>query len=52
MFLLDPDEGKVKYAPLYGRGNKVTLLVGRHIQSEMLPFEKALKKNWLGHIFV
>ena len=25
--------GKVKYSPLYGRGSKVTILVGRHFQS-------------------
>ena len=37
MFLLDIDQGKVKYSPLYGRGSKVTILVGRHFQSEMLP---------------
>ena len=37
MFLLDSDQGKVKYLPLYGRGSKVTILVGRHFQSEMLP---------------
>ena len=37
MFLLDSDQGKVKYSPLYGRGSKVTILVGRHFQSEMLP---------------
>ena len=37
MFSLDSDQGKVKYSPLDGRGNKVTILVGRHFQSEMLP---------------
>ena len=52
MFLLASDEGKVKYSPLYGRGSKVTILVGRHFQSGMLPFERASKKTWLGHIFV
>ena len=52
MFLLDSDEGKVKYSPLYGRESKVTILVGRHFQSGMLPFERAFKKTWLGHIFV
>ena len=52
MFLLDPNEGKVKYSPLYGRGSKVTILVGRHFQSGMLPSERASKKTWLGHIFV
>ena len=30
MFSLDYDEDKVKYSPLYGRGSKVTILVGRH----------------------
>ena len=51
MFLLASDEGKVKYSPLYGRGSKVTILVGRHFQSGMFPFESAFKKTWLGHIF-
>ena len=37
MLLLDSDQGKVKYSPLYGRGSKLTILVGRHFQSEMLP---------------
>ena len=37
MFSLDSDQGKGKYSPLYGRGSKVTILVGRHFQSEMLP---------------
>ena len=37
MFSVDSDQGKVKYSPLYGRGRKVTILVGRHFQSEMLP---------------
>ena len=52
MFLLDSDKGKVKYSPLYGRGSKVTILVGRHFQAGMLPFERASNKTWLGHIFV
>ena len=34
------------------RESKVTILVGRHFQSGMLPFERAFKKTWLGHIFV
>ena len=51
MCLLDSDESKVKYSTLYGRGSKVTILVGRHFQSRMLPFERASKKTWLGHIF-
>ena len=37
MFSLDSDQEKVKYSPLVGRGSKVTILVGRHFQSEMLP---------------
>ena len=44
MFSLDYDEGKVKYSPLYWRGNKVTILVGRHFQSAMLPMEIASNK--------
>ena len=52
MFSLDYDEGKVKYSPLYGRGSKVTILVGRHFQSGMLPMERESKKTYLGHIFV
>ena len=36
MFSLDYDQGKVKYSPLYGRGSKVTILVGGYFQSEML----------------
>ena len=45
MVSLDYDEGKVKYSPLYGRGSKVTILVGRHFQSGMLPMERASKKT-------
>ena len=45
MFLSHYDEGKVKYSPLYGRGTKVTILVGRHFQSGMLPNERASKKT-------
>ena len=45
MFLLDYDEGKVKYSPLYGRGRKATISVGRHFQSGMLPMERASKKT-------
>ena len=37
MFSFDTDQGKVKYSPLYGRGSKVTILVGRHFISEMFP---------------
>ena len=45
MFLLDYEQGKVKYSPLYGRESKVTILVGRHFQSGMLPMERACKKT-------
>ena len=45
MFLLDYDQGKVKYSPLYGPGSKVTILVGRHFQSEMFENERAFKKT-------
>ena len=45
MFSLDYEQGKVKYSPLYGRGIKVTILVGRHFQSGKLPMEKACKKT-------
>ena len=41
MFSVDSDQGKVKYSPLYGRESKMTILVGRHYQSEMLPIERA-----------
>ena len=45
MISLDNDEGKVKYSPLYGRGSKVTILVGPHFQSGMLPMERGCKKR-------
>ena len=45
MFSLDFDQGKVKYSPLYGRGSKVTILLGRHFQSEMLQIESSSKKT-------
>ena len=45
MFSLDYDEGKVKYSPRYGRGSKVTILVGRHFQSGMLAMETASKNT-------
>ena len=45
MFSLDYDEDKVKYSPLYGRGSKVTILVGRHFQSGLLPMERESKKT-------
>ena len=61
MFSLDSDQGKVKYSPLYGRGSKVTILVGRHFQSgnvvnrhfqsEILPIERSSKKNLVGTHF-
>ena len=45
MFSFDSDQGKVKYSPLYGRESKVTILLGRHFQSGMLPIERASKKT-------
>ena len=45
MFSRDSDQDKVKYLPLYGRGSKVTILVGRHFQSQMLLIERAAKKT-------
>ena len=45
MFLPDSDQGKVEYSPLYGRGSKVTILVGRNCGSGMLRIERASKKN-------
>ena len=45
MFLLDSDQGKVKYSPLYGLGSKMTILVGRHFKSGMLLIERASKKT-------
>ena len=51
MFSLDSDQGKVKYTPLYGRGIKVTILVGRHFKSEILPIERSSNKNLVGTHF-
>ena len=51
MFSLDSDQGKVKYSPLDGRGSKVTILVGRHFQSEMLQIERSSKNNLVGTHF-
>ena len=45
MFSLDSDQGKVKYSPLYGRRSKVTIVIGRHFQSEMFPIERSSKKK-------
>ena len=45
IFLIDYDEGKVKYSPLHGRGRKLTILVDRHFQSGMLPMEERPKKR-------
>ena len=45
MFSHDYDEGKVEHSHLYGRGSKVTILVGRHFQSGILPMERASKKT-------
>ena len=51
MLSLDSDQGKVKYSSLYGRGSKVTILVGRHFQSEMLAIERSSRKNLVGTHF-
>ena len=51
MFSLDSDQGKVKYSPLYGWGSKMTILVVRHFQTEMLPIERSSKKNLVGTHF-
>ena len=61
MFVLDSDQRKVKYSPLYGRGSSLTILVARHFQSEMLPIatfnqkycqsKDRPKTTQLGHIF-
>ena len=51
MFSLDFDQRRVKYSPLYGRGSSITILVGRHFQSEMLPIERSSKKNLVGTHF-
>ena len=45
MFSLDSDQKKVKYSPLYGRGSKVTILVGRHFHSGILPIKKGPRKG-------
>ena len=45
MFSLDYDEGNVKYSPLYGRESNLTILVGRHFQSGMLPMEQRFEKT-------
>ena len=52
VFLRDSDERKVNYSQLYKRGRKVTIFVGRHFLSGMLPIERASKKTWFGHMFV
>ena len=44
MFSRDSDQDKVKYSPLYERGRKATILVGRYFQTEMLENERASKK--------
>ena len=51
MFSLESDQGKVKYSPLYGRGSKVTILVGRLFQSEMLPIAIFNQKDLVGTHF-
>ena len=45
MSSLSYDEGKVKFSPLYGRGSKVTILVGRQFQLGMVPMARASKKT-------
>ena len=45
MFSLDSDQGKVKYSPLYGRGSKVTILVGRHFNQECCQSKERPKKR-------
>ena len=45
MLSLDSDQGKVKYSPLYGRRRKVTILVGRHFQSEICQSKDRPKKT-------
>ena len=45
MFLLASDEGKVKYSPLYGRGSKVTILVGRIFNQECCHSKERPKKH-------
>ena len=45
MFSRDSDQSKVKHSPLYGRVGKVTISIGRHFQSEILPIERASKKT-------
>ena len=44
MFSRESDQDKVKHSPLYGRGRKVTILVGRHFESEMLENDRASKE--------
>ena len=46
MFSLDSDQGKLKYSPIYERGRKVTILVGHHFQSEILPIAIFNQKCW------
>ena len=51
MFSREPHQGKVKYSPLYGRGSRVTILVGRYFQFKMLENERASKKTLVGTHF-
>ena len=61
MFVLDSDQGKVKYSPLYARGKQcddfgrspfsIRKVANRHFQSEMLPIERSSKKNLVGTHF-
>ena len=50
MFSLDYEEGRVKYSPRYGRGSKVTILVGRIFNQECCQLKKHPKKrSWGAH---
>ena len=56
MFSLDSDQGKVKYSPLYGRGSKVTILVGRpfskrNVANRMIVQKKPSWDTFLLEIF-
>ena len=51
MFILNYDKGNVKYSPLYGRGSKVTILVGRHFKGSSVANEKSVQKNVVGTHF-
>ena len=47
MFSLDFDQGKLKYSPLYGRGSKVTISVGRHFNQKSCQSKgRPKKRSW------